>query len=294
MLAGVELMSKPFVFQDDDKTNTEDMLTIGEMAKLCRVPIKTLRYFDKTGTAKPAYVDPSTQYRYYSKNQLPYIVILKEMRAKGFSLADIRKFSKIVELDETVVFIDEKLGRIDRQIEKLLQVKQQCVSWKDYLRPLYHLQYDHITVKHIPARTVVFVRYRSKCDAYSVNVRVAEHTHIIHDHNLYQKGPLMAVFHDDLRFFNPEDADIEVCWEVSTDPGPHSFVREIPDGLYASVIHRGKPETLMPEVYPGLYSWIKENNYQVTGPLIQVYLWYAPMGQIPENVIYEIQVPVKK
>lgn len=45
-------------------------LSIGEMSKMSGVHIKSLRYYDRIGVLKPAYIDPDTNYRYYTYPQL--------------------------------------------------------------------------------------------------------------------------------------------------------------------------------------------------------------------------------
>ncbi len=46
------------------------MLRIGEFSKLSKTTVKTLRYYDKVGLLKPAFVDSFTGYRYYTNEQL--------------------------------------------------------------------------------------------------------------------------------------------------------------------------------------------------------------------------------
>ena len=46
------------------------MFRIGEFSKLTKTTIKSLRYYDKVGLLKPAFVDPDTAYRYYTEEQL--------------------------------------------------------------------------------------------------------------------------------------------------------------------------------------------------------------------------------
>lgn len=43
-----------------------ELLSISELAKLRQVTTETLRYYDRIGLLKPVYVDPETNYRYYS------------------------------------------------------------------------------------------------------------------------------------------------------------------------------------------------------------------------------------
>lgn len=44
----------------------ENLLSIGALSKQTGVHIKSLRYYDSLGILRPAYVDSSSGYRYYS------------------------------------------------------------------------------------------------------------------------------------------------------------------------------------------------------------------------------------
>lgn len=46
------------------------MFGVGEFARLVRVPVKTLRYYDEIGLFAPTDVDPATGYRRYTAAQL--------------------------------------------------------------------------------------------------------------------------------------------------------------------------------------------------------------------------------
>ncbi|MCL2222593.1 MAG: MerR family DNA-binding transcriptional regulator, partial [Oscillospiraceae bacterium] len=45
------------------------LLSIGDISKFTGVSIKALRYYERIGILKPAYVDPDSLYRYYNFNQ---------------------------------------------------------------------------------------------------------------------------------------------------------------------------------------------------------------------------------
>ena len=57
--------------------NKNSLLSIGEIAKLSGVGIKSLRYYEKINILKPAYVDSDSGYRYYSLNQIHLIILIK-------------------------------------------------------------------------------------------------------------------------------------------------------------------------------------------------------------------------
>ena len=48
----------------------KEYLTIGEVSKMKGVGIKSLRYYDRLGILKPAYINPDTGYRYYAIEQM--------------------------------------------------------------------------------------------------------------------------------------------------------------------------------------------------------------------------------
>ncbi|MDD4297530.1 MAG: MerR family DNA-binding transcriptional regulator, partial [Ruminiclostridium sp.] len=47
------------------------MFKIGDFAKLNKVTVKALRYYDSLGLLQPENVDTFTGYRYYSASQMP-------------------------------------------------------------------------------------------------------------------------------------------------------------------------------------------------------------------------------
>ena len=51
----------------------ENLLSIGALSKQTGVHIKSLRYYDSLGILRPAYVAPSSGYRYYSLQQIPVV-----------------------------------------------------------------------------------------------------------------------------------------------------------------------------------------------------------------------------
>jgi predicted transcriptional regulator YdeE/DNA-binding transcriptional MerR regulator len=72
-----------------DQSEQVDMLKIGQFARLSRVPVKTLRYYDEIGLLRPSGVDRWTRYRYYTADQLPALERVVMLKRLGFSLEDV-------------------------------------------------------------------------------------------------------------------------------------------------------------------------------------------------------------
>lgn len=66
-------------------------MKIGDFAKACNTKISVLRHYDKLGLLKPLYIDRFTEYRYYDISQKEVFERINELKAVGFSLAEIRR-----------------------------------------------------------------------------------------------------------------------------------------------------------------------------------------------------------
>ena len=53
-----------------------ELLSIGEVAKLTGVSVQALRYYERKNIVEPAYVSPDSGYRYYSPGQIYFIQLI--------------------------------------------------------------------------------------------------------------------------------------------------------------------------------------------------------------------------
>ena len=65
---------------------------ISEFAKLRGININSLRYYEKLGILKPAYVDENTNYRYYSVEQIPLLNKIILCIQLGISLKEMATY----------------------------------------------------------------------------------------------------------------------------------------------------------------------------------------------------------
>ena len=99
----------------------ETYFSVGEISKLTNVPIQTLRYYDKMGLLKPAYINEQNNYRYYSVNQFIKIDLLKQCKLIGLSLKEIEELLKNeISADSMLKLIDQQRKVLDDKIKELL------------------------------------------------------------------------------------------------------------------------------------------------------------------------------
>lgn len=93
-----------------------DYLSIGKIAKLKNISIKSLRYYDSIGIFRPAFVNPKTNYRYYTKEQLPVLDAILLCLELGVPLKDLNSYALNVSPDISASIDFEKLLIDSRQL----------------------------------------------------------------------------------------------------------------------------------------------------------------------------------
>ena len=65
-------------------------MNIGEVAKACGLPVKTVRYYDDIGLISPRQRSTGG-YRQYDKTGLSKLIFVRRARAFGFSIEETRE-----------------------------------------------------------------------------------------------------------------------------------------------------------------------------------------------------------
>lgn len=104
----------------------DNLLKIGEMAKLNHVTQHTLRHYDRLGILKPSYVDESSGYRYYNLEDCNRLNRILAYKAIGFSLEKIREL-----LDCELGMFRDELVQLSNDLEKERQKIETLKSYVD-------------------------------------------------------------------------------------------------------------------------------------------------------------------
>ena len=97
--------------------------SIGELAGYQNISKQTLIFYDKIGLFRPAYVDPSNGYRYYSPKQIDFLDTILIMKKIGFSLEEIREHMKNYNLENSTTLLRGQMEVLDEQIRELQMIR---------------------------------------------------------------------------------------------------------------------------------------------------------------------------
>ncbi|MGE5141429.1 MAG: MerR family transcriptional regulator [Rudaea sp.] len=282
------------------------MLKIGDLSRLTRISVKTLRYYDEMELLKPEYIDPFTGYRYYSLDQLPRLNRILALKDLGLSLQEICLLlaenvtpaemrgmlrMKRLEIQERLEQERERLARVDSRLRQIEQ-EDRMPTVEVVLKEV-----EPVRVAGLRARIPTFADQGALWDQLGAYLA---------RHGLSPVGPCLTVYYDSE--FRERDVDVEVCEPLAgsaPDQDPVQ-IHSLP-GLRtaACILHHGGFEQVG-ATYDTLLRWIEANGYRPAGPNREVYL-RAKLEQpssVPypeqylterdEDRITEIQFPVEK
>ncbi len=107
-----------------------ELLSIGEVSKMKGVGVKSLRYYERIGILKPAYVNPSSGYRYYSMRQLAEIDIITTCIDLGIPLRRLRFYMDENDSMDLVALLE--WGH-DVAVENARRAEVTLNQWSNYL-----------------------------------------------------------------------------------------------------------------------------------------------------------------
>jgi len=275
-------MSKDFI--------KKELYTIGEIAKVCAIPIRTLHYYNSIGLLYPAHVDPDSQYRYYSHDQIPDINTIKRFKVAGFSLKEMKVLLEKESMIETQALIREKCMDLEQRIQSLLYTKNRLEAF--LANPSADYRNAEILVRRIPEEVVACSRYVGEATPDEFHLRFSKLSRIINREGLLPTGTMRAVFYGGYRDSDRAEMDIEICVPVPAETGLSSTVRLFGDELAVQCTHHGS-HRIISQTYHIMRRWMDENHFVPVGRVVENYIIDRLITRNEDEFITEIFIPVK-
>lgn len=111
------------------------LFSIGKLSKLTGVHIQSLRYYEELQILKPAYIDPQSQYRYYTFSHMRIVEAIQYCAELGIPLKNFKIF--LLEHDGQIDYArlinygieltNQKMQRIQKRLEFLKSIRQELI-----------------------------------------------------------------------------------------------------------------------------------------------------------------------
>ena len=285
------------------KSKPKTHYAIGEVAALCDVSIKTLRYYDKIGLLTPAYRKDDSNYRYYTHEQLLTVFIIRKLRVLGVPIKEIQRVVTAKGSTEMRECIEKRLTEITKERDALTQQYETGQQLLDRLSKGHNtINIDHpdwstedIRIEEIAETPVIYTRrikHNYKNSDVSVD-RWFEIFEMVHRHKLQSDGSVILTYHNEpLGQFFEQDCDLEISIRVNELKKGREF-KMFGGFQAATALHIGRNEDIV-QSHIRAIKWLRQEGYAITGPVSEEYLISPVDIGNEEEHITKIIIPVKK
>ena len=275
---------------------SKEFYQIGEVSKICNIPIKTLRYYDEIELLIPRKIDPDSNYRYYSYDQLTLVLVIKHFKEAGFSLKEIKVLLGREDLEYNTRKIYEKCIEIDNEINDLKMLKEKlqfCIKESQKEKKKHRdLKFE---IREIPISYVAYLRSKGPCTIEEFTVRYCKLISLVEKNNFHITKNAMAIYYDSCMDFEDKENteyDIEVCIAVSEEREIDGLVRKFGGFKALTAIHYGSYDNMI-DTYRKMFEYAFENGYEICGEPIDNYLVDIINTGDVSNYVTELIIPIK-
>lgn len=267
-------------------------MPIGRFARSCRLSIKALRHYDELGILKPAFVDVSSGYRYYARQQARDAVVVSLLRSLGVPLPVVGRIVSS-KADEQRELLATEARRLE---DELRERTESLHAIQRLLREGTLLPYA-VQVRQEPAIVV------AQCTTTTTPDKLADDTlalvtrllDAIRASGRRVVPPVMSLIEEPDAV---EHLPVCVCARLEP-PGDVADldvadleIVELPAGPVAWVLHRGPYEEVH-VAYHALHAWMLEHGHEPAGPIREIYR-NDPSTVAPTDLETEVLLPIRE
>lgn len=267
---------------------------IGEFSCLTGVTVKTLRYYEQFELLVPDEVDEWTGYRYYNVAQMQTMSQIRQLKAIGFSLEEIRDLLEKDTHKPSISQLEEKIRQCNIRLNKLLNQRAQLMQIVDSQKQMNEM--EKITIQSLPEIIVAshrrIIANFSELGPLCVNVIGPEMYRL--GCKCSQPGYCFSIEHGDE--YTPTNVDIEYFEQVEEMGQDSSIIKfkKLPAVPTAVCMKCFGPYEKLYDHYVELFKYIEQHGYHKIGKSRTSYVDGAWNQEDPDKWLTIIQVPVEK
>lgn len=264
------------------------LLPIGRFSQMTRLSVKALRLYDEQGLLNPAWVDPSSGYRYYSPGQAPKAEAIRMLRSTDMPLDEIR----LVLLSGPEVVNERMAAHQERLTNRLEENKRMLGFLDELIDGRKKLMSYEIEVKTVPDQLVAATEMETSLAKVGEDIQQGFGALVgaTMSQNVPFAGAPFIIYHDIID--EETDGRIQICVPTAAEIEPANGVisTTISGGPAATTVHRG-PYAEVGPAYHAVSTWVTEHGHNLVGPPRETYL--NDPTEVPESdLLTEVSWPI--
>ncbi len=266
------------------------LFSIGQMAKLFDMNIRTLRYYDQIDLLKPEFVNEDTGYRYYSSAQFERLNTIRYLRALDVPIERIATFFEGRDVELMRGIFEEQLERVGKKKRELARIERKIRGRIAQIDDAVEGVLDSPGIRNVPERRVVRLMesFEPTADLEPLIRDLGRKSNLNDAIFLGKVG--VSVSSEDLkaRSFSRLSGVFIVIERADSHAGS---VERIAGGPFACTRFRGTHAEAA-EHYAKLVDFIEESGFVLAGDSVETTLIDAGMTSDESRYVTELQIPV--
>jgi DNA-binding transcriptional MerR regulator/effector-binding domain-containing protein len=248
---------------------TTAALSIGDFSRATHMSVKMLRHYHQIGLLEPADIDPHTNYRRYTAEQIPTAQVIRRFRELQMPLEQIRDVLAASDPETRNALI---AAHLDALQDTLTQTQTAVSSLRNLLNAVPGDEPLQVTYRNVDATPAASITDTVDIAGLGLWLRGAlgelRATMIAQD--VLAAGPAAGIYDDDIFGFERGQATVFIpCVGELQDVGRVKFT-VIPAVELATVTHHGTFDGLDLS-YGALAAHVARNELAVEGPIREYY-----------------------
>lgn len=275
-------------------TKEQEFYSIGEVSKICNISKKALRFYDKIGIISPDKISEENNYRFYSKETLLSVPVIKYFKQMGFKLEEMRDF-----LEGSSYQAHEKGFRIKidelKQMEEEIHIAYTSVrDWYDLILEAESVIENDVTEVSIKYQDQMTTCYLEQDFSYNYMQSVIniEWTNYLEEIDRAITGPVIHWFPSHREKLAGERTRVRILQKIITDCGDNPTMT-LGGHMAASCYHIGPHETIN-DTYEKIFRWAEAHGYQCAEDSIERYVTDYWTIRNAEEFVTEVLIKVTR
>ena len=140
----------------------QELYSIGEVSRICNISKKTLRFYDKIDIISPDYICEENKYRYYNRETLLLVPVIKYFKQMGFKLEEMKDFLESDNYEVQERGFRRKIDELKQQKEDINVAYTSVSDWYDLILEAESVLENNVTevsVKYVEMHSVIWNRH---------------------------------------------------------------------------------------------------------------------------------------
>jgi effector-binding domain-containing protein len=267
----------------------EDLVPIGRFSRMTRLSIKALRLYDELGLLTPAWVDPSSSYRYYRLGQANRAEAIRVLRQVDLPLEEI---ARLLDEDDPSIIAGRLKGHRDRLAARLADQERMLRFLERLIEREAGVMPYEVTVKTVEDQPVLATRKHTTMRTIGADFQAGfgQLVRALGTSGATMDGAPFVIYHDVID--EQTDGDIELCLPVTSavELEGEVYSTTLAGGAVAFTVHHGPYQEITP-AYHTITGWVQDHGHQFAGPPREIYV-NDPTLVAPEDILTEVQWPI--